>query len=197
MADKNNHSDCWSKAKASLARICQTIHTRIVGIEFAILEFVFKTILTRTPNRPQKSEKMRQLIEDIMGATASCVFVVGTSMLDVSDPIVVTTGAAIVTGLSGAIKVLWDRNSALTKATDAALERCEQEHIKAAAKYKEDIEKASDKYELQQARSAEQTNVLIQQVIALSAEVGTMKGRIQGYQEAQDQHANRDQHKTA
>ena len=183
MADKNNHSDCWSKAKASLARLCQTIHTKIVGIEFAVLELAVITI-ARVTNRQQDSEQMRQVIEEILGATATGVFIVGVSMIDVSDPVVVTSGAAILAALTGAIKVLWDRNSALTKATDVALARCEQEHSKAAIKYDLDIQKASEKYEMQQQRSAEQMNVLIKQVIELSGEVGTMKGRIQGFQEA-------------
>lgn len=135
---------------------------------------------------------MKVLIEDVAGAVATGLFIIGSSMIDVSDPVVVTVGTTVMAALTGAIKVLWDRNNALSKATDIALEKCEQEHAKASAKYDNDIQKASEKYELQHQRSSEQTNVLIQQVIALSGEVGTMKGRIQGYQEAQSQQSNRD-----
>jgi hypothetical protein len=94
-------------------------------------------------------------------------------MIDVSDPVVVTAGGTFLAGLTGVVKVLWDRNTALSKATDVALSKCEEEHQKAAAKYDED-----------RRLSSERVNVLIQQVITLSEAVGTMKGRIQGFQEA-------------
>lgn len=116
---------------------------------------------------------MQNLIENVAGAVATGALLIGTSMLDVSDPVVVAVGGTILAGLTGAIKVLWDRNNALSKATDTALSECKTEHQKAAEKYDAD-RKLFD----------ERMNVLIQQVISLSGEVGLMKGRIQGFQEA-------------
>lgn len=116
---------------------------------------------------------MQNLIENVVGAVATGSLLIGTSMIDVSDPVVVTIAGGILAGMTGAIKVLWDRNNSLSKDTATALSKCEEEHKKASQKYDED-RKLSD----------ERMNVLIQQVISLSGEVGLMKGRIQGFQEA-------------
>jgi len=83
-------------------------------------------------------------------------------MIDVSDPVVVTAGAAVLAALTSAVKVLWDRNTALSKTTDIALSKCEAEHVNASAK----------------------VDVLVQKVIELSGQVGKMQGRIEGFQEA-------------
>lgn len=111
--------------------------------------------------------------ENAIGAVATGAMLFGVSMIDVSDPVIVTIGGSILAAMTGAIKVLWDRNNALGRATAEALGKCEEEHKIAAAKYDGD-RKLSD----------ERMNVLIQQVISLSGEVGLMKGRIQGFQEA-------------
>lgn len=118
---------------------------------------------------------MQQLIEEIIGASATGGLLVGASMIDVSDPTIVGVGGIILSGLAGAIKVLWDRNTKLSLATDVALKKCEDEHASSAAKY-----------EIDRKQAAEQINVLIQQVIQMNGEVGLMKGRIQGFQEATD-----------
>jgi hypothetical protein len=118
---------------------------------------------------------MNALTEAVIGAVSAVIFLLGTSMIDVSDPVVVGAGGTLLAALTGAVKVLWDRNNALSKATDAALEKCETEHKRAAERYDADNK-----------TSAERMNVLIQQVISLSSEVGMMKGRIIGFQEATD-----------
>lgn len=123
---------------------------------------------------------MENLIENIAGAVFTGSLVLGASMIDVSDPVVVTIGGAILAALTGAIKVLWERNNTLIKATDAALEKCEAEHKNAALKYDSDRKLAD-----------ERMNVLIDKVITLSSEVGVLKGRIQGFQEATEK-AERD-----
>lgn len=110
---------------------------------------------------------------DFAGAVGTGIVLLGASMIDVSDPVVVTAGAAMLATLTGAVKVLWDRNTTLSKTTDVALSKCEDEHKRASVKYEED-RRLSD----------ERMNVLIQQVISLSGEVGMMKGRIIGFQEA-------------
>ncbi len=125
-------------------------------------------------------------MENVIGAVATWVLLLGTSMIDVSDPIVVGIGGTILAGLTGAIKVLWDRNNALSKDTAIALGKCEEEHKNAAAKYDSDRKRAD-----------ERMNVLIEKVITLSGEVGVLHGRIQGFQEATEK-AERDAHnKTA
>lgn len=86
----------------------------------------------------------------------------GATMIDISDPIVIGLGTVAFGGLTGAIKVLWDRNSAQARVTDAALSECREEHIKAAAK----------------------VDTLVEKLIDLSGMVGTLKGRIEGFQEA-------------
>ena len=107
-------------------------------------------------------EAMMNYSIDVVGAAATGILIIGTSMIDVSDPVVVTAGAAMLATLSGAVKVLWDKNNTLSKSTDVALTKCEEEHKKTAANME----------------------VLVQQVISLSGEVGLMKGRIIGFQEA-------------
>lgn len=87
------------------------------------------------------------------------------TMIDVSDPVIVTIGGTVLATLTGAVKVLWDKNTKLSETTEIALSKCENEHKASAARM----------------------DALVQQVIALSAEVGTLKGRIQGYQEAKEQ----------
>lgn len=118
---------------------------------------------------------MENLVENIVGAVAAGALLLGTSMIDVSDPVVVGIGGTILAAMTGAIKVLWDRNNTLSKATEEALTKCEAEHKNAAAKYDSDRKLAD-----------ERMNVLIEKVITLSGEVGLMKGRIQGFQEATD-----------
>lgn len=125
---------------------------------------------------------MEAISENVIGSVATGVLLLGTSMIDVSDPIVVGIGGTILAGLTGAIKVLWDRNNALSKATADALGKCEEEHKNAAAKYDGDRKLADDRM-----------NVLIEKVITLSGEVGVLKGRIQGFQEATEK-AERDAH---
>lgn len=90
--------------------------------------------------------------------------IVGASMVDVSDPVVVGIGTVVVGGLSGAIKILWDRNNKLSLSTDVALAKCEAEHKAASAR----------------------VDKLTEQVIDLTSQVSMMKGRIQGFQEASD-----------
>ena len=103
-------------------------------------------------------------IENVLGTVLAGLIVVGTAMIDVSDPLIVTAGTAMIAGLTGALKVLWDRANTLANKTDIALAKCEEEHQKAA----------------------ERVNVLFEKVITLNGEVGMMKGRIQGFQEATD-----------
>lgn len=111
--------------------------------------------------------------QEVFGAVVTGGLLLGTSMIDVSDPVIVTAGGGLMAALTGAVKVLWDRNNHLSKTTDVALAKCEEEHSKAAAKYDND-RKLSD----------ERMTVLIDKVITLSGEVGILKGRIQGFQEA-------------
>jgi hypothetical protein len=120
---------------------------------------------------------MSHFTEVVAGALGSGIIMFGSAMLDVSDPVIVAAGGTVLAGLTGAVKVLWDRNTALSKATDVALSKCEDEHKKAADRYDSDMK-----------LSAERMNVLIEKVISLSSEVGMMKGRIQGFQEATDSH---------
>ena len=105
---------------------------------------------------------MREIVEYMAGTFAAGGAIVGATMIDVSDPVIVTIGGAILATLTGSVKVLWDRNTALTETTQEALSKCEQEHRLAAKRM----------------------DSLVTQVIGLSAEVGTLKGRIQGFQEA-------------
>lgn len=123
---------------------------------------------------------MDALTENIVGAVVTGALILGTSMIDVSDPIVVTIGGGILAALTGAIKVLWDRNNALSQTTTVALSECKTEH-----------QKASEKYDSDRKLADERMNVLIEKVITLSGEVGVLKGRIQGFQEATEK-AERD-----
>jgi hypothetical protein len=123
--------------------------------------------------------QVMQIIQDVTGAVATGLLLLAAAMIDVSDPLIVTAGTAMFAMLSGAIKLLWDRNNTLANKTDAALSRCEEEHHRAAAKYEADQKQAVDKM-----------NTLVNQVIALSGEVGLMKGRIQGFQEATEKADN-------
>ena len=118
---------------------------------------------------------MMSIHTQIAGSVATGLLVFGTAMIDVSDPLIVTGVGTVLAGLTGAVKVLWDKNNALSKTTDVALLKCETEH-----------KRASDRYDLDMKVSAERMNVLIEKVISLSSEVGIMKGRIQGFQEATD-----------
>ena len=115
------------------------------------------------------------LIEEITGPLLAGGLIIGASMVDVSDPVIVTVGGTLLTAIGTALKVLWDRNNTLSKTTDVALAKCEEEHKKSTAKY-----------DIDQKLSADRVNVLIEKVISLSGEVGMMKGRIQGFQEATD-----------
>lgn len=121
-----------------------------------------------------------RLIEECTGAVFTGFLLLGSAMIDVSDPVIVATGGGILAALTGTVKVLWDRNNKLSATTDVALAKCEDEHRKTSAKYDND-RKISD----------ERMNVLIEKVITLSGEVGVLKGRIQGFQEATEK-AERD-----
>ena len=105
---------------------------------------------------------MKILSLDIIGAATTGLAILASSMIDVSDPVVVSAGTIILGALTGAVKVLWDRNNKLSASTDVALAKCEEEHRKTTANM----------------------DLLVQQVIKLSSEIGTMTGRIQGFQEA-------------
>ena len=113
---------------------------------------------------------MDALTENVVGAVVTGALILGTSMIDVSDPIVVAIGGGI----------LWDRNNALSSTTTVALSECKTEH-----------QKASEKYDADRKLADERMNVLIEKVITLSGEVGVLKGRIQGFQEATEK-AERD-----
>lgn len=123
---------------------------------------------------------MNDLTENVAGAVATGALLLGTAMIDVSDPMIVTIGGGMLAALTGAIKLLWDRNNALSSTTTVALSECKTEHQKAAEKYDSDRKLAD-----------ERMNVLIEKVITLSGEVGVLKGRIQGFQEATEK-AERD-----
>ena len=113
------------------------------------------------------------LFEECSGAVLTGMLLLGSAMIDVSDPVIVTIGGGILAALTGTVKVLWDRNNKLSIATDVALSKCEEEHRKANAKYDTDRKE-----------SEQRMTVLIDQVIKLSSEVGVLQGRIQGFQEA-------------
>ncbi len=124
------------------------------------------------------------LFEECSGAVLTGMLLLGSAMIDVSDPVIVTIGGGILAALTGTVKVLWDRNNKLSIATDVALSKCEEEHRKANAKYDADRKE-----------SEQRMTVLIDQVIKLSSEVGMLQGRIQGFQEATTQHEReRDAH---
>lgn len=101
-------------------------------------------------------------ISDIACGALTGAGIIAASMVDVSDPVIVGIGTTVLGGLAGAIKILWDKNNKLSASTDVALSKCEEEHRNAAARM----------------------DTLIQQVISLTSEVGVMRGRIQGFQEA-------------
>lgn len=109
-------------------------------------------------------------VSDIACGAATGIVFFAASMVDVSDPVIIGIGTTILGGLAGAIKILWDRNNKLSNSTDKALSKCEEEHQKSAARM----------------------DVLIEKVIALSSEVGIMKGRIQGFQEATEKAERRE-----
>jgi hypothetical protein len=123
------------------------------------------------------------LFEECSGAVLTGLLLIGSAMIDVSDPVIVTIGGGILAALTGTVKVLWDRNNKLSLTTDVALAKCEEEHRKASVKYDD------DRKELEQ-----RMTVLIDQVIKLSGEVGMLQGRIQGFQEATAQHERKADH---
>lgn len=110
------------------------------------------------------------MIQNVTCGAISGIFLVSASVIDVSDPVIVGIATAIFGGLAGAIKLLWDRNNKLSASTDVALSKCEEEHTVSRARM----------------------DMLIQQVIQLTSEVGTMRGRIQGFQEATDKAERRE-----
>lgn len=112
--------------------------------------------------KQQGKPTVNNLVE--ASAVGGVLGLLGATMIDISDPVVAGIGLTLFGCLSGAVKVLWDKNSTLSKTTEVALSKCEDEHK----------------------RSSENIASLTQQVIALSGEVGLMKGRIQGFQEASD-----------
>lgn len=103
-------------------------------------------------------------ISDIACGALTGAGLIAASMVDVSDPVIVGIGTTVLGALAGAIKILWDRNNKLSTSTDVALSKCEEEHRNASGRM----------------------DTLIQQVISLTSEVGVMRGRIQGFQEATD-----------
>lgn len=120
------------------------------------------------------------LIEECAGAVVTGFLLIGTAMIDVSDPIIVTIVGGILAALTGTVKVLWDRNNKLSTTTDIALAKCQEEHRKANSKYDADRKAFEERMDL-----------LVDKVITLSGEVGVLKGRIQGFQEATEK-AERD-----
>jgi len=125
------------------------------------------------------------VIEECAGAVITGFLLLGSAMIDVSDPVIVTIGGGILAALTGTVKVLWDRNNKLSATTDEALAKCETEHRRTNEKYDND-RKLSD----------QRMNVLIDQVITLSKEVGMLQGRIQGFHEATEK-AERDAEREA
>lgn len=121
------------------------------------------------------------LKDDIAGAVVTGVLILATAMIDVSDPIVITIGGGILAGLTGTVKVLWDRNNKLTEKTELALAHCQAEH-----------QQSKDRYEADRNQLISQMNELVSKVIALSSEVGVLKGRIEGYQERAREDAKAD-----
>lgn len=120
------------------------------------------------------------LIEECACAVVTGFLLIGTAMIDVSDPVIVTIGGGILAALTGTVKVLWDRNNKLSTTTDIALAKCEEEHRKANSKYDADRKAFEERMDL-----------LVDKVITLSGEVGVLKGRIQGFHEATEK-AERD-----
>jgi len=107
------------------------------------------------------SEQMSDLIETTsIGALASLM--IGATMIDASNPAVIGVATAAFGAIGTAIKILWDRNTAQERKNDLAFQRCEDEHVKTSLK----------------------VDQLVETVIELSGVVGTLKGRIQGFQEA-------------
>ena len=107
------------------------------------------------------SEQMSELIETTsIGALASLM--IGTTMIDASNPAVIGVATAAFGAIGTAVKILWDRNTAQERKNDMAFQRCEDEHVKTSLK----------------------VDQLVETVIELSGVVGTLKGRIQGFQEA-------------
>lgn len=109
-------------------------------------------------------------LTDVAYAVGAGTVVIAAAMIDVSDPVIVTIGATILGGLTAAIKILWNRNNTLSTATEKALSDCEAKHVTQEARY----------------------DVLVQQVIKLTAEVSNMEGRIAGFQEATDKAERRE-----
>lgn len=107
---------------------------------------------------------MQSIIEETAGAVVAVSLILASAMIDVSDPVIVTAVTTVLAAMGGAIKILWDKNNKLSATTEIALSKCESEHQKAS----------------------ERMDSLIQQVISLSSEVGVLKGRIQGFQEASE-----------
>ena len=118
--------------------------------------------------------------EECIGAVATGVLLLGSAMIDVSEPVIVTIGGGILAALTGTVKVLWDRNNRLSEKTETALAQCESEH-----------QRSKERYEADRNQLLSQMNELVQRVIELSSEVGVLKGRIQGFQEATEK-AERD-----
>ena len=86
------------------------------------------------------------------------------SDVDMSDPTTLAAVAAVATTGAGAITKLWATVVALHNDVKSALAHCEEEH-----------EKARNKIEL-----------LTDNMATLKAEVGHLKGRMEGLQESED-----------
>jgi hypothetical protein len=107
------------------------------------------------------SEQLSDLIENVtIGALASLM--IGTTMIDASNPAVIGVAMAAFGAIGTAVKILWARNTAQERKNDMAFLRCEEEHVKTSLK----------------------VDQLVETVIELSGSVGTLKGWIQGFQEA-------------
>lgn len=116
------------------------------------------------------SLKMPTAISDMVYGTVVSSVVVAASMVDVSDPVIVAIGTAVMGGMGGAIKLLWDRNNKLASTTEIALAQCQDEHRATAKRY----------------------DTLMGQVVSLSSEVGNLTGRIQGFQEAEQRRCDKE-----
>lgn len=84
--------------------------------------------------------------------------------MDMSDPATLAAVAAVATTGAGAITKLWATVVSYHNDVKSALAHCEEEH-----------EKARNKIEL-----------LVESMSTLKSEVGHLKGRMEGFQEAED-----------
>jgi hypothetical protein len=88
------------------------------------------------------------LFEECSCAVLTGMLLLGSAMIDVSDPVIVTIGGGILAALTGTVKVLWDRNNKLSTTTDIALAKCQEEHRKANSKYDADRKAFEERMDL-------------------------------------------------